>query len=76
MRHQSSYFQNPGRDRGAGLAVGVSGFSFGFAGMSSMMVGLRLQPDGKSDAFVSAGNTGAQMAASMLLLRNGNELKG
>ena len=36
---------------------------------SSMMVGLRLQPDGKSDAFVSAGNTGAQMAASMLLLR-------
>jgi glycerol-3-phosphate acyltransferase PlsX len=36
---------------------------------SSMMVGLRLQPDGASDAFVSAGNTGAQMAASMLLLR-------
>ena len=36
---------------------------------SSMMVGLRLQADGKSDAFVSAGNTGAQMAASMLLLR-------
>lgn len=36
---------------------------------SSMMLGLRLQADGKSDAFVSAGNTGAQMAASMLLLR-------
>jgi glycerol-3-phosphate acyltransferase PlsX len=35
---------------------------------SSMMVGLQLQADGKSDAFVSAGNTGAQMAASMLLL--------
>lgn len=36
---------------------------------SSMMVGLRLQADGASDAFVSAGNTGAQMAASMLALR-------
>lgn len=36
---------------------------------SSMMVGLRLQSDGRSDAFVSAGNTGAQMAASMLALR-------
>ena len=36
---------------------------------SSMAVGLRLQADGKSDAFVSAGNTGAQMAASMVLLR-------
>jgi glycerol-3-phosphate acyltransferase PlsX len=36
---------------------------------SSMAVGLRLQPDGKSDAFVSAGNTGAQMAASLVLLR-------
>jgi len=36
---------------------------------SSMMVGLKLQSDGRSDAFVSAGNTGAQMAASMLLLR-------
>lgn len=36
---------------------------------SSMMVGLKLQQEGKSDAFVSAGNTGAQMAASMLLLR-------
>jgi glycerol-3-phosphate acyltransferase PlsX len=36
---------------------------------SSMMVGLKLQAEGKSDAFVSAGNTGAQMAASMLALR-------
>jgi glycerol-3-phosphate acyltransferase PlsX len=36
---------------------------------SSMLVGLRLQSEGKSDAFVSAGNTGAQMAASMLALR-------
>jgi glycerol-3-phosphate acyltransferase PlsX len=36
---------------------------------SSMMVGLRLQADGRSDAFVSAGNTGAQMAASMVVLR-------
>src|SRR4051812_13061228 len=36
---------------------------------SSMIVGLRLQAEGKSDAFVSAGNTGAQMAASMVVLR-------
>ena len=36
---------------------------------SSMMLGLRLQAEGGSDAFVSAGNTGAQMAASMLALR-------
>jgi glycerol-3-phosphate acyltransferase PlsX len=36
---------------------------------SSMMVGLKLQPKGKSDAFVSAGNTGAQMAASMVVLK-------
>ena len=36
---------------------------------SSMTVGLRLQSEGKSDAFVSAGNTGAQMAASLVLLR-------
>ena len=35
---------------------------------SSMVVGLRLQPDGRSDAFVSAGNTGAQMVASMEVL--------
>ena len=36
---------------------------------SSMMVGLRLHAEGQADAFVSAGNTGAQMAASMVLLR-------
>jgi len=35
---------------------------------SSMVVGIRLQPEGRSDAFVSAGNTGAQMAASKELL--------
>ena len=36
---------------------------------SSMVVGLKLQAAGKSDAFVSAGNTGAQMAASVVVLR-------
>ena len=36
---------------------------------SSMLIGLRLQVDGESDAFVSAGSTGAQMAASALLLK-------
>lgn len=36
---------------------------------SSMIVGLRLQVDRKSDAFVSAGNTGAQMASSAMLLK-------
>ena len=36
---------------------------------SSMMLGLRIQAEGKSDAFVPAGNTGAQMAASMMALR-------
>jgi glycerol-3-phosphate acyltransferase PlsX len=36
---------------------------------SSMIIGLKLQADGNSDAFVSAGNTGAQMAASMVVLR-------
>jgi phosphate acyltransferase len=36
---------------------------------SSMHVGLRLQVDGGSDGFVSAGNTGAQMAVSSLVLR-------
>jgi glycerol-3-phosphate acyltransferase PlsX len=36
---------------------------------SSMVVGIRLQTEGLSDAFVSAGSTGAQMAASMVLLR-------
>ncbi len=35
---------------------------------SSMSVGLRLQAAGDSDAFVSAGNTGAQMAASAFVL--------
>jgi glycerol-3-phosphate acyltransferase PlsX len=34
-----------------------------------MAVGLRLQAEGLSDAFVSAGNTGAQMAASTFILR-------
>lgn len=36
---------------------------------SSMHVGLRLQTSGESDAFVSAGNTGAQMAVSSMVLR-------
>ena len=36
---------------------------------SSMIVGLRLQVERKSDAFVSAGNTGAQMASSAMLLK-------
>jgi phosphate acyltransferase len=36
---------------------------------SSMMVGLRRHAEGQADAFVSAGNTGAQMAGSMILLR-------
>jgi phosphate acyltransferase len=36
---------------------------------SSMSVGLMLQRDGRSDAFISAGNTGAQMAASSVLLK-------
>jgi glycerol-3-phosphate acyltransferase PlsX len=36
---------------------------------SSMVVGIRLHAEGHSDGFVSAGNTGAQMAASTLLLR-------
>ena len=36
---------------------------------SSMSLGIRLQTEGKSDAFVSAGNTGAQMAASVFILR-------
>jgi len=36
---------------------------------SSMMVGLRMHAEGRCDAFVSAGNTGAQMAASMVLLK-------
>lgn len=36
---------------------------------SSMAVGLKLQAAGQSDAFVSAGNTGAQMAATVFILR-------
>jgi glycerol-3-phosphate acyltransferase PlsX len=36
---------------------------------SSLAVGLGLQKAGESDAFISAGNTGAAMAASTLLLR-------
>lgn len=36
---------------------------------SSMAVGIRLQTEGRSDAFISAGNTGAQMAASTFILR-------
>jgi len=36
---------------------------------SSMVVGLKLQAEGQSDGFVSAGNTGAQMAASTVVLR-------
>ncbi len=36
---------------------------------SSMAVGIRLQVEGRSDAFVSAGNSGAQMAASTFILR-------
>jgi phosphate acyltransferase len=35
---------------------------------SSMVVGIELQSAGRSDAFVSAGNTGAQMAASSRVL--------
>jgi glycerol-3-phosphate acyltransferase PlsX len=35
---------------------------------SSIMVGLKLVKEGKADAFISAGNTGAVMAASLLTL--------
>ena len=42
---------------------------------SSMMLGLRLQPEGRSDAFVSAGSTGAQMAGSMVILKLHDGLK-
>lgn len=35
---------------------------------SSLVVGLGLQKDGRSDAFISAGNTGATLAASTMLL--------
>jgi phosphate acyltransferase len=36
---------------------------------SSMVVGIRMQTEDSSDAFVSAGNTGAQMATSAMLLK-------
>jgi glycerol-3-phosphate acyltransferase PlsX len=36
---------------------------------SSIVVGLKLQRDGSADAFVSAGSTGAVMAASLFILR-------
>jgi glycerol-3-phosphate acyltransferase PlsX len=36
---------------------------------SSMVVGIRMQTEDASDAFVSAGNTGAQMATSAMLLK-------
>jgi len=36
---------------------------------SSMVVGIRMQVEESSDAFVSAGNTGAQMASSTMLLK-------
>ncbi len=35
---------------------------------SSLVVGLGLQRDGRSDAFISAGNTGAMLAGSTMLL--------
>src|SRR5664279_3106031 len=36
---------------------------------SSMTIGIKMHAEGKTDAFVSAGNTGAQMAASVYLLK-------
>ncbi|HXT48115.1 MAG TPA: hypothetical protein VN717_05710, partial [Gemmatimonadaceae bacterium] len=36
---------------------------------SSMVVGLKLHAADEADAFVSAGNTGAQMASSVFLLK-------
>lgn len=42
---------------------------------SSMAIGLRRHADGLADAFVSAGNTGAQMAASVQILRLHSQLK-
>src|SRR5688572_12718661 len=36
---------------------------------NSIAVGLRLHAEGRAQAFVSAGNTGAQMAASAMLLK-------
>lgn len=41
---------------------------------SSMHIGLKMQNDGRSDAFVSAGNTGAQMAISSYILKLHNGL--
>ncbi len=42
---------------------------------SSMVVGLKMQAAGESDAFVSAGNTGAQMVASTVMLKLHGDLK-
>ncbi len=42
---------------------------------SSMVVGIRLQSQGEADAFVSAGNTGAQMVASAHILELHHGLK-
>ncbi|MEP6690923.1 MAG: phosphate acyltransferase PlsX [Gemmatimonadaceae bacterium] len=42
---------------------------------SSMVIGLKLQSDGQSDGFVSAGNTGAQMVASTFVLKLHGDLK-
>ena len=42
---------------------------------SSMVVGIKMVAGGKADAFVSAGNTGAQMAASVVVLRLHSGLK-
>lgn len=36
---------------------------------SSIVVGLKLQREGQADAFISAGSTGAVMAASLIILR-------
>src|SRR4051812_10608891 len=36
---------------------------------SSMVVGIKMQVDDEAEAFVSAGNTGAQMATSAMLLK-------
>lgn len=36
---------------------------------SSIVLGVRLQKEGRADAFISAGSTGAVMAASLILLR-------
>jgi phosphate acyltransferase len=37
---------------------------------SSIVVGIKLQKEGRADAFVSAGSTGAVMASSLLFLRS------